>query len=263
MAPDRRAGVTVTVDAATKVYPDGTEAVAPITLTLDAGRTTALVGPSGCGKSTLLRMIAGLESATAGEVLVDGEPPTVVQRRGELAVAFQDPSLLPWRSVAANIALARELARLERQDERVAELIDLVGLTGFAATKPAALSGGMRQRAAIARALATDPRLLLLDEPFGAVDELTRQQLARELPALWEGGGTTTLLVTHSVAEAVRLADRVIVLSPRPARVLADIPIELPRPRRDSDPAADGLERSVVEALERGRAGGDAAQTGG
>jgi len=263
MAPDHRAGAAVQVDAASKVYPDGTDAVAPITLALEAGRTTALVGPSGCGKSTLLRMIAGLELPTGGDVRIDGEHPDAVQRRGELAVAFQDPSLLPWRSVAANIALARELARLGRDDARVTELIELVGLTGFAAMKPAALSGGMRQRAAIARALATEPRLLLLDEPFGAVDELTRQQLARELPALWQGGGTTTLLVTHSVAEAVRLADRVIVLSPRPARVLADIPTELPRPRNDVGPEAERFERAIVEALERGRAGGDATQTGG
>lgn len=263
MAADRRPGAAVTVNDASKVYADGTEAVAPISLTLEVGRTTALVGPSGCGKSTLLRMIAGLEHASSGSVTIDGDSPESLQRRGELAVAFQDPSLLPWRSVEKNIALALELARMPDNPERIAHLIDLVGLDGFGATKPAALSGGMRQRAAIARAVVTDPRLLLLDEPFGAVDELTRHQLARDLPPLWEGGGTTTLLVTHSVAEAVRLADRVVVLSPRPARITADIPIALPRPRRDDDAEAERLERAIVEALERGRDAGAAGQPTG
>lgn len=263
MEADRRVGVAVEVAGATKVYGGGTEALSATSLTLEAGRTTALVGPSGCGKSTLLRMIAGLESPTTGTVTLDGESPDVLQRRGELAVAFQDPSLLPWRSVAQNIELALDLARLPRNDERVAELIALVGLDGFATATPAELSGGMRQRAAIARALVTAPRLLLLDEPFGAVDELTRHELARELPALWEGGGTTTLLVTHSVAEAVRLADRVIVLSPRPGRVIADIPIALPRPRGADSAEAAALERTVRDALEAGRAGSAAGQSAG
>lgn len=262
MAADPRAGVTVDIEGVTKVYAGGTEALATTTLTLVAGQTTALVGPSGCGKSTLLRMIAGLEAPTAGSVTLDGEPPAAVQRRGELAVAFQDPSLLPWRTVAHNIALARELARMPRDSERVTRLIDMVGLSGFGAAKPAALSGGMRQRAAIARALVTEPRLLLLDEPFGAVDELTRSELARELPALWEGGGTTTLLVTHSVTEAVHLADRIIVLSPRPGRVTADIPNALPRPRDDAAAAA-ALERAMREALAAGRVGGADGQNAG
>ena len=146
-------------------------------------------------------------------------------------MAFQDPSLLPWRTVRGNIELALSLARRPVDPVAVDQLIALVGLDGFADVRPAELSGGMRQRAAIARALATEPRLLLLDEPFGAVDELTRQQLAQDLPRIWEARGTTTLLVTHSVTEAVMLSDRVIVLSPRPAQVMADIDISLGRPR--------------------------------
>jgi NitT/TauT family transport system ATP-binding protein len=255
MAADRRPGAAVVVDGVAKTFPDGTAAVAPLALELEPGRTTVLVGPSGCGKSTLLRMIAGLEPPSAGTIGIDGAAPGEMQRRGELAVAFQDPSLLPWRSVEQNIALALELTRRPADASRIGRLVDLVGLAGFGAARPAALSGGMRQRAAIARALVSEPRLLLLDEPFGAVDELTRRELARELPRLWEDGATTTLLVTHSVAEAVRLGDRILVLSPRPARVVADVTIDLPRPR-DDDAASARLEGEVVAALERGREAG-------
>lgn len=227
---------------------DRVEAVAPTTLTLAAGETTALVGPSGCGKSTLLRLIAGLDNPSAGEVLIGGATPLEVRRRGGLAFAFQDAALLPWRSVRGNIALARKLAHLQPDPEGIDGLIRLVGLAGFEDRRPADLSGGMRQRAAIARCLATDPSLLLLDEPFGAVDELTRARLNRELPELWQGRGMTTLLVTHSVAEAVMLSDRVIVLSPRPARVVADIAIDLPRPRH-LNAQAKGLIAQVGRAL--------------
>jgi NitT/TauT family transport system ATP-binding protein len=176
-------------------------------------------------------MVAGLETPSTGCVTIDGAPPAEILRRAGLSVAFQDPSLLPWRTVRGNIELALTLARHPVDRAAVDQLIMLVGLDGFGDTRPAELSGGMRQRAAIARALATEPRLLLLDEPFGAVDELTRQQLVQDLPRIWEARGTTTLLVTHSVTEAVMLSDRVIVLSPRPAKVVADIDIPLPRPR--------------------------------
>ena len=206
-------------------------AVAPTDLTFAAGTTTALVGPSGCGKSTLLRMIAGLDQPSEGLIRIGGRSPAEVARAGALAIAFQDPSLLPWRTVAGNVALARSLARQPPDPEAVLRLIDMVGLKGFEDRRPAELSGGMRQRAAIARCLVTDPAVLLLDEPFGAVDELTRRRLNVELPPLWAERGTTTILVTHSVTEAVLLSDRIIVLSPRPARMIADIAVRLSRPR--------------------------------
>lgn len=234
-------------------------------VTLAAGQTTALVGPSGCGKSTLLRLIAGLETPTSGSVRIYGNDPSVLRRQGAISVAFQDPSLLPWRTVRGNIALARKLARQPADPAQVQQLIDLVGLSGFGDTRPAALSGGMRQRAAIARAMVTEPRLLLMDEPFGAVDELTRRQLAHDLPRLWQPRGTTTLLVTHSVDEAVLLADRVLVLSARPARIVADIAIRLPRPRASdsvTSAAFRGYAMQVSSALADGgeASGAQAAQ---
>lgn len=196
-------------------------------LTFAEGQTTALVGPSGCGKSTLLRMIAGLETPSGGSIMIGQETPRELAKRGALSMAFQDPSLLPWRSVRGNITLGATLARKSAAD--VHELIKLVGLDGFADHRPAELSGGMRQRAAIARALVSNPEVLLLDEPFASVDAITRARLNAELPALWRK--TTTILVTHAVFEAVLLADRVIVLSQRPARVVGDIPILLDGPR--------------------------------
>ncbi len=204
----------------------------PLDLTLDPGSVTALVGPSGCGKSTLLRIIAGLEQPDpGGAVLIGGDEPLAVRRRGELAIAFQDASLLPWRTAASNVALAQRLAGQPVDHQRVDELLRKVGLAGFEQARPAELSGGMRQRAAIARCLITEPRLLLLDEPFGAVDELTRRRLNIELPPLWSGAVTTTVLVTHSIQEAVLLADRILVMSPRPGSIIADLPVDLERPR--------------------------------
>ncbi|SIO54503.1 NitT/TauT family transport system ATP-binding protein [Rhodovulum sp. ES.010] len=245
--------------ALAKTFPGGVEAVRPLDTAFAAGRTTALVGPSGCGKSTILRMIAGLEPPTGGEVTIGGAPPAAIRRRAGLAIAFQDASLLPWRTVRGNIRLARRLARQPADPAAVDQLIRLVGLDGFAETRPAALSGGMRQRAAIARCLVTGPELLLLDEPFGAVDELTRRQLAQDLPRIWQARGTTTLLVTHSVTEAILLSDRVLVFSPRPARLVADIEIDLPHPRTDAMTTGAGFldpAHRVSEALSRGIAGG-------
>lgn len=232
MAPDRTPPPGIECKGLAKIYPDGLVAVSPLDVTFAAGKTTAIVGPSGCGKSTLLRMIAGLETPSAGSVDIGGSPPAETLRNAQLSVAFQDPSLLPWRTVRGNIELALTLARRSVVPSDIDQLVELVGLDGFANTRPAELSGGMRQRAAIARALATEPRLLLLDEPFGAVDELTRRQLAQDLPRLWEARGTTTLLVTHSVHEAIMLSDRIIALSPRPAEIVADITVDLARPRR-------------------------------
>lgn len=239
-----------------KTYPDGTVAVAPVDLTFAAGQTTALIGPSGCGKSTLLRLVAGLEDPTQGEVRINGLTPHQQCRRGAIAMAFQDPALLPWLSVRENAALARKLARQRPDPGLIEDLVSLVGLDGFGDTRPAALSGGMRQRAAIARALATWPEILLLDEPFGAVDELTRQQLATDLPPLWQPRGTTTLLVTHSIPEAVTLADRIIVMSPRPARIVADIAVGLPKPR-DIDMTETAEFRDIVHEAMRALARGD------
>jgi NitT/TauT family transport system ATP-binding protein len=224
------------------------EALRPLTLTFAAGETTALVGPSGCGKSTLLRLVAGLDEPSSGSVDIGGETPYAVRRRAGLAVGFQDPSLLPWRTVRGNIALAQRLARQSSDAASVFRLIGLVGLAGFEETRPGALSGGMRQRAAIARCLVTRPGLLLLDEPFGAVDELTRRRLALDLPQLWEARGTTTLFVTHSVSEAVQIADRVLVLTPRPAEVVADIPVDLPRPRAASVVSTEAF-RDLVDRV--------------
>ena len=226
-----------------------TEAVAPFSVTLAAGQTTALVGPSGCGKSMILRMSAWLEAPDSGSLLLGDTAPRDVARRGALSMAFQDPSLLPWRSVRANIALGAELARTSA--DGVDALIDLVGLSGFADHRPAELSGGMRQRAAIARSLISSPQVLLLDEPFGAVDAMTRRRLNVDLPPLWHG--TTVVLVTHSVQEAVLLSDRILVLSHRPARVTADIPVDLPAPRDTALTETDAfrdLSRAVLAALE-------------
>ena len=230
-----------------KVF-DTVLAVLDTDLTFVAGKTTALVGPSGCGKSTLLRMVAGLEAPTTGTIQIGLETPLQLARRGALSMAFQDPSLLPWKTVRGNIALGLKLARKGADPVAVQALIDLVGLSGFEDTRPAALSGGMRQRAAIARALISEPELLLLDEPFGAVDAMTRKRLNNELPPLWRDTGTTTLLVTHSVSEAVLLADRIIVLSDRPARMIADINVSTDA-RAPHNHAHQDLIKQVTNAL--------------
>ena len=201
-------------------------------LAVDEGGIVALIGPNGCGKSTLLRVIAGLLAPQAGTVTLGGDRITAPDPR--IGLVFQEPRLLPWRSAADNITYPLELAGwpLDRRRARLADLTDLVALDpGVAANRPSELSGGMRQRVALARALALEPQVLLLDEPFSALDALSRERFDLELLRLWARARTTIVLVTHSIAEAILVADRIVVMSPRPGRVVAGLPVELPRPR--------------------------------
>ncbi len=203
-----------------------------IDLTIAKGEFVALLGPSGCGKSTILRLAAGLEQPTSGTVMLGNDEPVTVARRQGLGVAFQDHALLPWATVAANVAVPFKVARRRVDHDRVADLLELVGLTEFANARPRQLSGGMKQRASIARALALEPEILLLDEPFGALDAVTRRRLNIELQNIWARDHVSTMLVTHAVEEAVFLADRVVVMSAKPGRVEEIRTIDFERPRR-------------------------------
>jgi len=238
-----------------------------IDLSVPAGGIVALIGPNGSGKSTLLRVLAGLLRPTAGTVRIDGAEISGPDAR--IGLVFQEPRLLPWRSSADNITYPLELAGVPAaaRVERLATLVQLMGLEPSAVgARPSELSGGTRQRVALARALALEPRVLLLDEPFSALDALTRERFDLELLRLWDGSGATIVLVTHSIPEAILIADRVIVLSARPARVVADIDVDLPRPRTIADldeaavsrtarriRAALGDELAIAEARRPGR----------
>ena len=218
----------------TKVFGDGpseVQALSAIDLAIEAGSFVSVVGPSGCGKSTLLRLMAGLESPTEGTLRRHGAP--LDGPSPEVGIVFQDHVLFPWASVLDNVMLPADVLGLPKTPakERALWLLGLTGLKDFADSKPHMLSGGMKQRAAFCRALLADPHLLLLDEPFGALDALTREELSLELSRLWQELKRTALLITHDIEEAVLLADRVIVLSSRPGRIRLDIPVDLPRPR--------------------------------
>jgi NitT/TauT family transport system ATP-binding protein len=209
------------------------DVVTPMSLRIAAGSFVSLLGPSGCGKSTLLRLIGGLETPSAGSVLVDDHPPVRALRRKEIAVVPQSPGLLPWRTVEANARLLLDVNRranpTDHPDPR--QLLHDIGLGEFLTSMPHQLSGGMQQRVALVRAFALGAPLVLMDEPFAALDEITRAEMRDLLARLIERHPTTIVFVTHSIAEAVRLSDRVLVLSPRPALVVADVEITLPRPR--------------------------------
>jgi NitT/TauT family transport system ATP-binding protein len=228
------------------------EALAEATFAVAAREFICLIGPSGCGKSTLLRILGGLARPTQGQVLFQGAPLTGPQR--EIGFVFQRSNLMPWRTALQNICLPLEIQGMpaEEAQGRACELLVLVGLADFATALPRDLSGGMRQRVALARALSHDPALLLLDEPFGALDALTRERLNWELLRICQARRKTVLMVTHNIQEAVYLSDRVLVMSPRPGRIEREVIIDLPRPRSPEDlyaPRALELERTLRETL--------------
>jgi len=232
---ERRAADSATpellrVEGVGKVYSNGTVALENLSFSVRQGEFVSIVGASGCGKSTLLRLIAGLGEATSGAILVEEMPPLKArQSSSEMTYVFQEATLMPWRTVLGNVELPLELRGVARKQRREAarEAIALVGLSGFEHVYPRELSGGMKMRVSLARALAVNPRLLLMDEPFGALDEITRQRLNEELLRIWDEGQRTILFVTHSVFEAVYLSTRVLVMSSGPGRIVADLPIDL------------------------------------
>jgi NitT/TauT family transport system ATP-binding protein len=223
-----------------------------VELTVGAGEFVALIGPSGCGKTTLLRAITGLLQQTSGAIEVFGAPSASARADGVLGLVSQDAGLLPWLTVEDNVRLTLRLTGVEAN---VPALLERVGIAAFADYYPAQLSGGMRQRVAMARALAHRPRLLLMDEPFGALDELSREELRLELLEIWDRERTSVLFVTHAVREAVLLADRVVVMSGRPGRVVANVEVDLPRPRSEeleSTPRFNELVATLRTALRGG-----------
>jgi NitT/TauT family transport system ATP-binding protein len=224
----------VSVKGVSKAFgKDGVVALQDIDLEIARGEFVSLIGPSGCGKSTLLRVVGDITEPTGGEVAVNGKPARKAREDRDYGIVFQAPVLFDWRTVAKNIALPLEMQgwNRSRRNERVAEMLELVELTGFEKHYPWQLSGGMQQRVSIARALAFAPPLLLMDEPFGALDEMTRERLNLELLRIWSETGSTIIFVTHSISEAVFLSTRVAVMSPRPGRVDAMVEIDLPQPR--------------------------------
>jgi NitT/TauT family transport system ATP-binding protein len=239
----------LTISAVGRRFPNGTEALRDVSLRLEAGDFLALLGPSGCGKSTLLRLIAGLDHPDNGTLRWDaGTPPSP----GQIGYVFQDATLLPWASAEANVWLPLRLRGIGRGAARadIASVLTQVGLTGFEATRPSQLSGGMRMRVSIARALVTKPRLLLMDEPFAALDEFTRHRLQEDLLVLWRDMGCTVVFVTHSIYEAAFLARRIVLMTPRPGRIGLEMTSPL-TPGADTrlDPAYASLVANVSRAM--------------
>jgi len=244
--PGSQQGAAVTIDAVSKQYGSGPNALLAldqVSLSMDPGEFVCLIGASGCGKSTLLNLVAGLDQPSAGSVTVDGRT----------ALMFQESALFPWLTVARNVDLALKLNKVPKAERkgRVADLLHAVHLDGFADKRPHELSGGMRQRVALARAFAQDADVLLMDEPFGALDAMTRDLLHEELERLWQERGFSCLFVTHNVREAARLADRVVLLSSRPGRVAETFAPELARPRRLEDPALTRLSGQITTSLRK------------
>jgi NitT/TauT family transport system ATP-binding protein len=247
----------VQINGVSKTFPGGTTALQGIDLTIEPGEFISLIGPSGCGKSTLLRIMGDLIQPSSGDVVVNGKPARRARVDRDYGIVFQDPVLYDWRTVAKNIALPLELAGWDRRrrGQRVREMLELVELPSFGEHHPWQLSGGMQQRVSIARALSFDPALLLMDEPFGALDEMTRERLNMQLLEIWRQSGSTVVFVTHSIAEAVFLSTRVVVMSPRPGRISEVIPIDLPQPRTAptrEEPRYFELVTRVREALHLG-----------
>ena len=233
-----------------------TAALEEITLDIRRGEFVSLIGPSGCGKSTLLRIVGDLIQPTSGEVTVNGKPAHRARLDRDYGMVFQAPVLFDWRTVQANVELPLEILGYEKakRTARANEMIELVELTDFVRHHPYQLSGGMQQRVAIARALAFEPAILLMDEPFGALDEMTRERMNNEVLRIWERTGTTIVFVTHSIPEAVFLSSRVVVMSPRPGRITQVVEIDLPRPRNEATRESEHyfeLVTAVREALHR------------
>lgn len=231
-------GVTVTFD--------DVQAVRDVDLTVEDGEFLTVVGPSGCGKTTLLRTVGGLQEPTAGRVRVNGRATDAARTNAELGYVFQQHTLLPWKSAVENVAFLREMAGKPADREGARRLLREVGLEGFESARPAALSGGMKQRVAIARAIHLGAGILLMDEPFGELDEITRERLGVEIRRLWRSEQKTVVFVTHSVPEAVFLADRCVVMESDPGRIVETFDVDLPRPRTDEVYSSDAFQEQVA-----------------
>jgi sulfonate transport system ATP-binding protein len=237
------------VEHLSKTYADGTQALSDVSLAVDDGEILAIVGGSGCGKTTLLRLVAGLDRASTGRIAVDGE--TIAAPHPFVGIVFQEPRLLPWLTVAGNVAFGIADRPREERDARVAGALARVHMSEHAGRWPRELSGGQLQRVSIARALVPGPRVLLLDEPFSALDAFTRASLHEHLLSLWAASRPTVVIVTHDVEEAVALADRVVVMRPRPGRVFETVSVSVPRPRDRLAVGFDKAKRRVLNALDR------------